>query len=289
MPPEVTPPRMIAITGSHGQLGSALSRRIGAGALNLARPGFDLGNFQECRQQLRSLRPTVVINCAAYVQVDVAEREPDKCELINTKSVAMLADMCDELDACLVQISTDYVFDGMSGRGTPWREDDEIHPVGVYARSKAMAENEVARIQRHLIVRTCGLYGHTAKRNNFVETMLRLGRERSHVRVVNDQHCTPTYVEHLAQSILYLISQDERGLFHITNRGATTWHDFAAEIFRLARLPAQLEAITTSDYNAPATRPAYSVLDTARYHNLGGPPMPNWQEALAEYLATREN
>jgi dTDP-4-dehydrorhamnose reductase len=191
------------------------------------------------------------------------------------------------LDCPLVQISTDYVFGGDAARRTPYRESDEPSPLGVYGWSKLEGERRAAGWAKHVIVRTCGLYGPAAPRSggNFVATMLRLGRQRGRLRVVADQCCTPTYVPHLAGAIRFLLGVGAPGLYHVVNAGATTWHDFAAEIFRQAGLAVSLEPITAAQYGAPAPRPAYSVLDTGKYHALpGAPPMPAWQKALAEYL-----
>jgi dTDP-4-dehydrorhamnose reductase len=194
---------------------------------------------------------------------------------------------CRQLQCPLVQISTDYVFAGNRPPGRPWRESDEPHPQGIYALSKLHGEQQAAQWEKHFVVRTCGLYGRSPHNNNFVETMLRLGRERNHLRVVDDQHCTPTYVAHLAAAVLFLLQTENYGIYHIVNSGATTWHEFAGEIFRQARMAVELQPITTAEYGAAAPRPAYSVLDTGKYRGLGGPEMPPWREALAEYLAAR--
>jgi dTDP-4-dehydrorhamnose reductase len=279
----------IAITGSGGQLGSELCRRLGEAALPLDVPEFDLTDRERVRSILVAQRPTAVINTAAYTQVDRAEQDAERCWKINSEGVGYLAKACGELDCPLVQISTDYVFGIDTTRSTPYREQDEPGPQGVYAQSKLGGERQAAPWARHLIVRTCGLYGQPGPKTpggNFVNTMLRLGRERNHLRVVDDQHCAPSYVPHVADAILFLLKTEARGTFHVVNTGATTWHGFAAEIFRLAVMPVTLERITTAQYGAPAPRPGYSLLDTSKYHALAGPPMPIWQEALAEYLGT---
>lgn len=239
---------------------------------------------------VRELRPTAVINSAAYTKVDLAEKEIDACRAINATAVGYLAEACAAVDAHLVEISSDYVFGSADAPHVPRVESDPVAPQGVYARTKHEGDLAAAKYARHTIVRTCGLYGHpdpTAKAPNFVDTMLRLGRERPLVRVVGDQHCTPSYVRHVARAVVFLAEGGHRGLYHVTNRGATTWHDLAAEVFRLAMLPVKLEQITTAEYGAPAPRPCWSVLDTSKYHALGGPAMPEWREAVAEYLATR--
>ena len=278
----------IVVTGAEGQLGSELCRQLGPRALGLDVPALDLTDEKDLRTAIADLRPDAVIHTAAYTKVDKAEEEADLCWAINARAVLHLAEVCRELDCPLVQISTDYVFGGDAARRTPYRESDEPGPQGVYARSKLEGERRAAEWAKHLIVRTCGLYGPAAPRSagNFVATMLRLGRQRGQLRVVADQHCTPTYVPHLARAILFLLSTGAFGLYHVVSAGATTWYDFAAEILRQAGLAVRLEPIGTAEYGAPAPRPAYSVLDTGKYHALPGtPPMPTWQEALAEYLS----
>jgi dTDP-4-dehydrorhamnose reductase len=190
----------------------------------------------------------------------------------------------------LVEISTDYVFGRDAARMTPYRETDEPGPQGVYGQTKLEAERVTAEWPKHLIVRTCGLYGRLGQRSagNFVETMLRLAAAGRPLRVVADQHCAPTYVSHLARAIRFLAATVAFGTYHVVNRGQTTWCEFARELFRQAGLDVPVEPITTAQYGALAPRPAYSILDTAKYHGLAGcPAMPAWQDALAEYLACR--
>lgn len=279
----------IAVTGAGGQLGGELCRQLKTAAVPLDVPDFDLTDPESVRQALFAARPTAVINTAAYTQVDRAEQEPERCLQINSAGVGYLAQLCEELTIPLVQISTDYVFGLDKTRSVPYREDDAPGPQGVYGQSKLAGERQAARWAQHLIVRSCGLYGKPGPKTpgNFVDTMLRLGKQRSSLSIVDDQHCTPSYVPHVARAILFLLDAGARGTFHVVNRGSATWYDFAREIFRIAGLDVKLERITTAEYGAPAPRPGYSVLDTSRYHALGGPPMPAWQDALAEYLAER--
>ena len=277
----------IAITGAGGQLGSELCRQLGVAAWPLDVPEFDLTDRESVRRALATVQPTAVVNTAAYTLVDRAEQDAERCWKINAEGVGYLADACRELDCPLVQISTDYVFGRDTTRTRPYREEDEPGPAGVYAESKLGGERQAAAWPKHVIVRTCGLYGFPGPKTaggNFVDTMLRLGRERGHLRVVDDQHCTPSYVPHVARAVAFLARAGAYGAFHVVNSGATTWHDFADEIFRQAGLKVALERITTAQYGAVAPRPGYSVLDTAKYHALGGPPMPSWQEALRERL-----
>lgn len=281
----------VAVTGAGGQLGGELCRLLGDRAIALDVPEFDLTDRRLVLDSLRDSRPEAVINTAAYTLVDRAEQEADRCWKINAEGVGHLAEACRALGAPLVQISTDYVFGGDEERRIPYREADPPAPQGVYAKSKLGGEQEAARWERHIIVRTCGLYGRRGPRTsggNFVDTMLRLVREGRPLRIVADQHCTPSYVPHVARAVLFLLEAKAFGVCHVVNRGATTWHDFAREIFRLSKLSPRIEPITTAQYGAAAPRPLYAVLDTTRYQSLGGPPLPSWQESVAEYLRTIE-
>jgi dTDP-4-dehydrorhamnose reductase len=283
----------ILVTGAYGQLGGELCRQLGVRAMPVDIDTLDLGDGPAVASRVRELGPAAVINCAAYTQVDKAESELEKCRAVNAIAVEHLARACGELGCALVQISTDYVFGAARPDRRPWTEHERPSPQGVYARTKLEGERAAAGHPKHLIVRTCGLYARPSdpRATNFLKTMLRLGAARPEVRVVADQHCTPTYVPHLARAILFLLDQGGAkvpwGTYHVTNTGAASWHEFAAEIFRLAGMPVAVRPITTAEYAAPAPRPSYSVLDTAAYHRLGGPPMPDWRSALVEYFGER--
>lgn len=277
----------IAIIGANGQLGTELCRQFGEAAVGLARPEFDLTNAGAAGDRLTSLRPEVIINAAAYTAVDRAEDEPARCQQVNTDAVRMLADVACRLNCLLVQISTDYVFEQRQAT-TPHSETDvPPPPEGVYARTKLAGERAAAAWDKHLIIRTCGLYSAAAsgpvRGRNFADTMLSLGRERERLTVVNDQFCSPTYVPHLTRAIRWLIESGGRGIFHVTNSGETTWCQFARELFRIAAMPVLVEPITTAQYAARAPRPSYSVLDTSRFNRITGREMPSWRQGLAEY------
>ncbi|MGD9645055.1 MAG: dTDP-4-dehydrorhamnose reductase [Pirellulales bacterium] len=281
----------IAVTGAQGQLGWELCRQLGDQALPLDRGRLDVTDRAAVLETLRELRPTAVVNAAAYTAVDRAEQEPEVALRGNADAVEYLAEACRQLDCPLVQVSTDYAFGGDDRAGRPFTETDPIAPQGQYAKSKMEGERRAAAWGKHFIVRTCGLYGKAApgrKPNNFVETMLRLGPERDVLKIVTDQRCTPTYVVDLAEAIRFLLSTDRFGLYHVVNSGSCTWFEFAETIFRLANIKVRLEPITAAQYGAPAPRPAYSVLDTSKYQALGGPPLRDWQSALAAYLQSRE-
>lgn len=278
--------RRIAITGPGGQLGSALCHLLGSRAIPVDRTILPLDRPEAVSAALETLRPDAVINCGAYVAVDKAEQESELCFRTNAETPAAMAEVCTRLEIPLVQISTDYVY-CRSDRREPHRETDSISPDGVYARSKSAGEQAALQAPRSLAIRTCGLYGVTPRKANFVETMLRLGGEGRKLRVVNDQTCTPSYVADVAQGIVYLLDREARGVVNVTNRGSVTWYEFANEIFRQSDMQVEVEPITSEQFNAPAPRPAYSVLDEGLYASLGGPSLPLWHEALAAYLVAR--
>lgn len=280
----------IAVLGCKGQLGSELCRRLGERAIGLERAALDVTDRRRVLEALEVLRPSTVINTAAYTFVDKAEGDQAACRALNVDAVASLAEVCRRTNSTLVHISTDYVFGADTARRTPYREADPPSPQSIYAQTKLEGEGHAATCPRHFILRTCGLFGRRTAGSgagNFVETMLRLAQQRDTLRVVDDQHCTPTYVPHLATALLFLVESERYGTYHVVNRGATTWHGFATEIFRQSGIDIKLERITTAQFAAPAPRPLYSVLDTTKYHALGGPPMPSWQQGLSEYLAER--
>jgi len=280
----------LVVTGSGGQLGSELCRQLGSEAVGLDLPELDLTDRDAVVGRLAEIAPQAVINAAGFTQVDEAERQVERCWAVNAEGVGHLVEACRRIDCPLVEISTDYVFGVDAGRRLPYRETDEPRPLGEYARSKREGERRAAMWPKHYTLRTCGLYGRAGPRSrgNFVETLLRLAAEGKRLRVVRDQHCTPSYVPHVARAVRFLVGTEAFGTYHVVNAGETTWYEFAVGVFRRARLDVRPEPITTAEYGAAAPRPGYSVLDTSKYHGLrGAPPMPRWEEALAEYLAAR--
>ncbi len=275
---------MYLITGSRGQLGSELMRLVGDRAIGVSRDEFDMEDIDQMSKLLKSLRPSVIINCAAYTAVDLAEDNEGPCFGINSEAVKSLASIATEIDALLVQISTDYVFAQATDANGPLTESSTVSPIGVYARSKWHGEVHAASCPRHLIIRTCGLYGATPKRSNFVETMLRLGAQREELRVVDDQRCNPTSTLTLANAVLRLIEKDSQGVFHVVCSTSMSWYEFAKEIFAQASMPTRVMPVTTEEYGARAPRPRYSVLDTSKYARTTGCRLPTIQNDLAVYL-----
>jgi dTDP-4-dehydrorhamnose reductase len=240
------------------------------------------------RAVVEKLRPAVVINCAAWTAVDAAESHPDACRRVNADAVAELAAACNIIDAMLVQVSTDYVFGADATRGSPYAETDTPGPLNEYGASKLAGEQAAATASKHLIVRTCGLYSVGAngpvRGRNFADTMLTLAAERNELRIVDDQHCTPSFVPHVAEGIRELLECRATGLFHVVSTGSTTWHGFASELFRVAGKKMTLHQIPTSEYPMPARRPAYSVLDTKKLSASMGRFLPSWQSGIQEYV-----
>lgn len=280
-----------AVLGAFGQLGRDLCPRLSGEVVALSRARLDLTRPETIRPALEELRPDVFVNCAAYNFVDKAEAEPEAAFAVNAWGVRTLALVCRDLGCVLMHFSTDYVFGLDETRRTPYAETDAPGPVSVYGLSKLAGEYVVrANCPRHFVVRTCGLYGvhgSGGKGTNFVETMLRVADQGKPLRVVADQTLTPSYTADVAAAAAALVQTDRYGLYHLTNRGACSWFEFAAAIFELAGVNADLGPTTSQAYAAPARRPSYSVLANGAYDALSLPLPRPWRAALAAYLEER--
>lgn len=288
----------IFLIGANGQLGSDLRDSLQAHTVLAASRTPLIDPRQVCAQvdvtdpaglraALAAFQPEIVVNCSAFHRVDDIEKDAARALQVNALAVQQLARMCLEFDCALMHISTDYVFDGV--KRAPYLESDLPNPLSAYGASKLAGELllRAALPRKHFIVRTCGLYGRagaSGKGGNFVNTMLRLAHEGKPIRVVSDQVCTPTYTADLAGQIDALLATNAFGLYHITSAGACTWHEFANAIFELRGLSARAEPISSAQFNAPAIRPPYSVLENAGLQALGIDRMRHWREALAAYL-----
>lgn len=281
-----------AVLGAFGQLGRDLCPALGENTFALDRTKIDLAVPETISKCLDDLHPDVVVNCAAYNFVDKAETEPNSAMQVNAWGLAELARWCNKNDKYLVHYSTDYVFGIDQNRKTPFLESDKPGPVSNYGISKLAGEYVVsANCSNHLIIRTCGLYGvwgSGGKGGNFVETMLKVAGQGKPLKVVSDQFCTPTYTKDLAAVSADLIKNRPTGLLHLTNQQSCSWFEFAHTIFELSQMNATLSPITSKDFNAPARRPSYSVLNTARHSELRFSPMRDWKDALKEYLEERK-
>jgi dTDP-4-dehydrorhamnose reductase len=286
-----TRPVRCALIGAAGQLGFDLARTfdLPGELIPLTRSDLDILDRGAVDRVLRALRPTHVVNTAAYNLVDRAEDEPALAFALNAEAVGGLADTCQAIDATLVHVSTDYVFDGQ--RGTPYAEDDPPAPLSVYGHSKLAGERlALTRCRGAFVFRVCGLFGiarGTRKATNFVETMLRLAHAGQPVRVVSDRVLTPSYTRDLAPKLWRVLARGEPGIYHLTNAGQTSWYDFAREVFRLSGLAPALTAVAAAEYDTRARRPAYSVLGHGRLAALGEDDLRPWSDALAAYLRER--
>lgn len=287
--------RKIIIIGADGQLGTdlmiELAKRDDLISVGSTIADLDVTDFDGVRKRLTAEAPDIVVNTAAYHRVDEVETNPAKAFHVNVEAVFNMAKICGELNCALVHFSTDYVFGGPPA-DMPYIESDCPRPESIYAVSRLAGEYVIEPYcEKHFVIRSCGLYGHAGpmgKSSNFVETMLKLAHSGKPIRVVNDQHCTPTFTRHLARKVIELVTSDKYGLFHLTSTGDCTWYEFARKIFELAGVDADLSPCTTAEYPTPAKRPAYSVLDNMALRNYGFADMPHWHEALAEYIRDRK-
>lgn len=278
----------VAITGAGGQLAADMARALRGWELHLlTHADMDVANRTAVENALRGIRPAIVINTAAFHRVDECERRAGRSFAVNEAGAFYLALACREIGATLVHISTDYVFDGEKRR--PYVETDWANPLNVYGLSKLAGEEAIREtLDRHLIIRTSGLYGAAgarAKGGNFVNLMLSRAAGGEPLRVVDDQRLSPTYTRHLAAKIVWLLENEAFGLMHVTNAGACSWYEFTRSILHHSGLSADLAPVSTRCTGALARRPAYSVLAHASLAALGADDMPSWQEALPEYLA----
>ena len=279
------------VLGASGQLGRALCRVLPGELVGLDRATADLTAPIMLRQTLESIRPRFVLNAAGFTQVDRAEVEPDQAFAVNAFALRNLAAICHELNAVLIHFSTNYVFGLDRMRDAPYDEDDPPGPVNVYGASKLAGEYFVReRCPRHFIVRTCGLYGQRDEKKehlSFVDAMLRNAGAGGSVRVVDDQICTPTSAADLALAVIELFNSDAFGVYHLTNAGACTWHEFAEAIFAIRGQAVEVEAIQSASYPVPAKRPRFSVLSNHRWINTGFTGLRHWRESLEQHLSGR--
>jgi len=264
-------------------------------------PDFDLTNGDQVDITLRELRPTLIINCAAFTNVDDAEVQEKVATQINADGPGHLAKVAKEIGSLLVHISTDYVFSG--DKNSPYTETDLTRPLSAYGRSKLAGEEAILNsgLKRFIIIRTSWLYGPGGK--NFVETIIRLAKEREELRIVADQYGTPTYTGDLAEAIFNLvgIAQNTKGedrhifgFYHFSNCGECSWYQFAEEIINQVRLHNEdvavkkITPISTSEFPLPAARPPYSIFDKEKYKRATNLSIPSWADGLARYMLERQ-
>lgn len=289
--------KSILLIGCKGQVGTELKKALQPynNLIAVARPEVELVQPETIKNLIKHWEPQIIINAAAYTAVDKAENEPEFANKINAVAPRVLAEEANKSQALLIHISTDYVFDGKSNR--PYQENDLTNPLSIYGETKLAGEQAISSIcSNYLILRTAWVYGSGGK-SNFVKTMLRLGAQKSELKVVSDQIGSPTWATDIAQTIAMLITKDQpkSGIYHYTNSGVASWYDFAVAIFEEAKLlgfPLNIERVVpipTSEYPTPATRPSYSVLDCTKISSLMESYPPHWRESLRKMLKEFRN
>jgi len=269
----------LLITGSQGQLGQALQAQfVDCEVIAWDIQDLDICQLEHVRKALNNIRPDIVINAAAFTQVDQAETNQEAAYRGNALGPRNLALATQEMNIPLVHFSTDYVFDGRQTR--PYHEFDRPNPLSVYGQSKLAGEEEVQKGNpRHFIVRTAWLYHIVGK--NFPQTILRLANQE-HVRVVNDQFGSPTYCPHLAQAVARLLETDAYGTYHLAGSGGASWYDFTKALYQARGIQAAVMPITTSEYPLPAPRPSYAVLISLQDPSIT---LPHWEEGVRAFAA----
>ena len=281
--------RAILLTGADGQVGLELARLLAASGDVVAatRRTLDLADPDAIVAVVRRIKPSLIVNAAAYTAVDRAESEAELARAVNARAPRILAEEAKRASAVLVHYSTDYVFDGK--RTTPYTEDAPTAPLNVYGQTKLEGEHAIAAVgARAIVLRTSWVYGLSGR--NFLLTMRKLAAEREELRIVSDQIGVPNWSRTLAASTARMVDAgldalgERSGLYHLSCSGETSWYEFARAILGDGPKP-RIVPVTTADYPTPARRPAYGVLDTSRFESTFGFALPHWRDALAECLA----
>jgi dTDP-4-dehydrorhamnose reductase len=295
--------KKILLTGVNGQVGHALSAQLTQHqVIPLTRAQLDLTNLDDISRIVREIKPDIIINAAAYTAVDKAESEPELCFAVNATAVRVLAEEAARLNASLIHFSTDYVFNGE--KQSPYLETDSVNAKNTYGKSKLAGEQAIAKVGLpYLILRTSWIY--STHGNNFLKNILRLAQERDSLRVVCDQHGSPTSSQCIANGVVQLLNtwqvdrEDQAGIYHLTNTGVTTWHGFSREIINIynglqnqRRWPAlktpieKVFAVSSQEYPTPAIRPANSRLDNTKLKQVFNVELPSWQQGLQQVMQT---
>ncbi|TDT52016.1 dTDP-4-dehydrorhamnose reductase [Fonticella tunisiensis] len=272
----------ILVTGSKGQLGYEIINMVEDDeVVGIDKDDLDITDINKTYELIKEIKPDVVIHCAAYTNVDGAERDIDMAYKVNVIGAQNIASACLNVNSKMVYVSTDFVFDGT--KNEPYIEFDIPNPLSVYGKSKLAGELIVKDIlSKHFIVRTAWLYGKNG--NNFVKTMLKLSKEKDVIKVVNDQWGTPTSTVDLSRAILDLIKTDAYGTYHGSNKGQTTWYEFTKKIFEISGINTRIEPISTEELGRPAARPKYSVMRNYMLELTIGDNFRDWEESLRDYL-----
>lgn len=273
----------VLVTGVKGQLGYDIVKECqkrNIEAIGVDIDEMDITDVNQVNQVIINEKVDAVVHCAAWTAVDKAEDEVELCRKVNRDGTENIANICKELDIPMLYFSTDYVFNGMGNE--PWNEYDHREPLNVYGQTKYEGELIVEKLPKHFIIRISWVFGLNG--NNFIKTMLRLGKERGAVSVVDDQIGSPTYTYDLAKLCVDMIQTQEYGIYHATNEGICSWYEFACEIFKQAHMDVEVTPVDTNAFPAKAKRPSNSRMNKEELDKHGFERLPTWQDALNRYL-----
>ncbi|OGP68341.1 MAG: dTDP-4-dehydrorhamnose reductase [Deltaproteobacteria bacterium RBG_16_44_11] len=274
----------ILLLGHKGMLGSDLLLKLNMKheVVGMDKDKIDIVSAEECAKAIKDIAPNIVINAAAYTNVDACETAKEECFAVNAEAVKNIAEACRDKNICIIHFSTDYVFDGTGTQ--PYKEEDKRNPINVYGESKLASERYLQSLaDDYILIRSSWLYG--VKGKNFVQTILEKAKTAPMISVVDDQVGSPTYTKDLAAAVDLLIDQNLKGIFHITNRGSCSWYQFAVKILQECGLDdVEVTPIKSDKLPRPAMRPAYSVLSIQKFVSATEKTMQPWQMALQDYL-----
>ncbi|RHM06540.1 dTDP-4-dehydrorhamnose reductase [Amedibacillus dolichus] len=277
----------LLVTGVKGQLGYDVvkeAEKRGVEAVGVDIDEMDITDAKQVREVITKGGYDAVVHCAAWTAVDKAEDMEEACRKVNKEGTENIAQVCEALDIPIMYFSTDYVFNGQGSE--PWKEYDEKAPLNVYGQTKYEGELAVEKLAKHFIIRIAWVFGKNG--NNFIKTMLRLGKERGAVSVVNDQIGSPTYTYDLAKLVLDMIQSDKYGTYHATNEGICSWYEFACEIFKQVGMNVQVTPVSSDEFPTKAKRPCNSRMNKTELDRNGFDRLPTWQDALHRYLKELE-
>jgi len=274
----------VLVTGADGQLGYDVVKKLNKENiehLGVDKKDFDLTNEKETKKIILDYAPDVIVHCAAYTDVDQAEVERELCYQVNVEGTRYIAEVVKKLDAKLLYISTDYVFDGQGGE--PFEVTDEPNPINYYGQTKYQGEQEVQKLlDKYFVIRTSWVFGEHG--DNFVKTMLKLGEERDEISVVADQYGSPTYTVDLAELIIEMIKTDKYGTYHATNERVCSWYEFAKEIFNVSNINVNVKAVSSDEFETKAERPNNSRLSKINLINNGFKKLVNYKKSLKNFI-----
>ncbi|WP_278568531.1 dTDP-4-dehydrorhamnose reductase [Amedibacillus dolichus] len=277
----------LLVTGVKGQLGYDVvkeAEKRGVEAVGVDIDEMDITDAKQVHEVITKGGYDAVVHCAAWTAVDKAEDMEEACRKVNKEGTENIAQVCEALDIPIMYFSTDYVFNGQGSE--PWKEYDKRAPLNVYGQTKYEGELAVEKLAKHFIIRIAWVFGKNG--NNFIKTMLRLGKERGAVSVVNDQIGSPTYTYDLAKLVLDMIQSDKYGTYHATNEGICSWYEFACEIFKQAGMNVQVTPVSSDEFPTKAKRPCNSRMNKTELDRNGFDRLPTWQDALHRYLKELE-